>query len=113
MKLQSGKTQLELAPKDVLLLNNVLNEVCNGFEVSNFDEVIGAPIEDVNALLDRIRDLSAGRHSTLSVSKRDLDMLHNALCETLRELRIEEFLTRTGVEFGTAKRNLATLQAVR
>jgi len=37
---------------DLELLNNILNEVCNGIRIANFQETIGFSIEKVKAMLN-------------------------------------------------------------
>ena len=62
-----GKTEASLERDDVLLFNNVLNEVCNGFTLSDFDSSIGAAENQVRDLFGRIQRLEAMRPVRLSL----------------------------------------------
>jgi hypothetical protein len=53
--------ELTVSRDELILLNNALNEVCNGLEVPEFSTRIGAPLAEVEALLDAIGDLIDGR----------------------------------------------------
>ena len=52
--------EIELSHEELLVLNAVLNEVCNGIDVFEFETRIGAPramverlMEEIQAVLDR------------------------------------------------------------
>jgi hypothetical protein len=89
------------------LFGNVLNEVLHGFRLPNFEQVISASERDLKGLLNHILTLQTSDELTLDVSK--LRAVRNALRETIRELGIEEFHTRTGYEFEDGKRILNDL----
>jgi hypothetical protein len=59
--------QLELSPDDLCLLNNALNEVCNGVDVPEFHTRMGASLEEARNLLDVFHELCGN----CSVSERD------------------------------------------
>jgi hypothetical protein len=100
----ADKIDANLEGEDVLLFNNVLNEVCNGFGLPDFESKIGAPENRVRDLLTRIQGFEPDRPVRVQLLKQELLVLENALRETLRELGVEEFSIRTGVpfEFGQA-----------
>ena len=95
----TGKTEANLETNEVLLFNNVLNEVCNGFTVLDFESNIGASENMVRDLLVRIRTLETDRPVRIQLVNQELLILQNALRETLRELGVEEFSIRTGLQF--------------
>lgn len=48
---------VELSEAELMLLNNALNEVCNGIEVAEFHSRLGATENEAQALLKRINSL--------------------------------------------------------
>ena len=104
LRITTGRTEADLERDDLLLFNNVLNEVCNGFTVPAFESSIGAPESHVRDLLRRIHTLEADQGVCVPLLNLELSILENALRETLRELGVEEFSARTGLpfEFGLA-----------
>lgn len=83
------------------LLRNVLNEVLNGFAIDNFESTIGISWSELNELFERFKELSDDEQ--LRLTRPQAWAVHNALRETLRELGIEEFHTRTGFDFVESK----------
>jgi hypothetical protein len=49
--------QLELTASELLILNNTLNEVCNGIDVPEFHTRIGAEKTDVALLQKNVADI--------------------------------------------------------
>lgn len=100
----TGQAEANLETDDVRLFNNVLNEVCNGFTVPNFESNIGATENQVYDLFRRVRTLETDRPVRILLIKHELLILENALRETLQDLGDEEFSIRTGLpfEFGHA-----------
>jgi len=94
--LQPGGLSLEFSREDLGHLNNALNEVCNGFEVANFEAAIGLPYEQAAALLQRVH--GSGSLQKLNLSLPELDALRNALTAVLAELDPWEYATRMGFE---------------
>ena len=45
---------INLSLEELIIINNAINEVCHGFEVSEFDTRIGASLESAQALLEQI-----------------------------------------------------------
>ena len=78
------------------LIQSALNEVLNGFETPDFERRIGMNRKNLDDLLKHLQQLRGDEEVTL-----DLDQaraLRNVLLETIRELGVEEFQTRTGHE---------------
>lgn len=62
MKTTAGSTTsatILASGDDLRLINNALNEVAHGFEIEDFDNRIGASLNDVKALLQSINDCIA------------------------------------------------------
>jgi hypothetical protein len=91
--------------KDSWLLQNVLNEVLHGFDISNFDDSIGMNRSELEQLLGNLSRLLTRRSDgvELKLDRRQTRAFRNALHETLRELGVEEFHARTGFDFQEGK----------
>ena len=50
----NNKIGLKLSFNELLIINNSLNEVCNGFEVRNFESTIGASEEHAETMLNTV-----------------------------------------------------------
>jgi hypothetical protein len=57
VEVQRGKAIVEFTEGELLILNNALNEVCNGIEVPEFATRIGADISEVHRLLADVNKL--------------------------------------------------------
>lgn len=79
------------------LLGNALNEVINGFDIPNFEGTIGAEKGSLEELLRHLHTLHDADELVLGVP--ETRAVRNALRETIRELGVEEFHTRTGYDF--------------
>ncbi len=102
----NSESQFRFGSDELGLLGSVLNEVLNGFSVPDFDRRIGMKRADVENLLKHLHTL--GRVATTL----DVDQtraFRNALFETIRELGIEEFQTRTGYDFSWGNDSLKRL----
>ena len=107
----TGRMEANFEPDEVLLFNNVLNEVCNGFAVQDFEANIGATENQVRDLLGRLRTLETNTPLRIQLANHEFLILQSALRETLRELGVEEFSTRTGLPFVFGRTALRELQA--
>jgi len=116
-----SKVGLRLSQKEIVFLNNILNEVCHGFRVREFAVQIGMQERDALRLLGTLQVMakqmtseegqSAPRDTTvvLDLSRRELVALRNAIGVVIRELGSEEFETRVGTAPGAAKAVLTEL----
>ena len=52
-----GGVEVSLSPEELLIINNALNEVVNGFEIPEFATRIGANSSDVRRLLAQVNTL--------------------------------------------------------
>ena len=84
-----------------LLFGRTLNEVINGFSVPNFEDTIGLDTETLDSLLKKMQTLP--KTDEIALGPTELRAIRNALRETIRELGVEEFHTRTGYDFDQGK----------
>jgi hypothetical protein len=54
--LEDGRAVLELSHDELLIMNNALNEVCNGLDLPEFATRIGAQRDEARWLLREIGD---------------------------------------------------------
>jgi hypothetical protein len=101
-----SESQFRFSSEELGLLSSVLNEVLNGFSVPDFDRKIGMKRADVENLLKHLHALGRGA-TTLDVDQ--TRAFRNALFETIRELGIEEFQTRTGYDLSWGNDSLKRL----
>jgi hypothetical protein len=90
----SEMTRVELLPDDWYLVGNVLNEVLNGFLVSDFENSIGISRADAQSTLIKIRQLGKAEPLGLDVSL--VPGILKALEVVISELSSADFSTRTG-----------------
>ena len=48
------RSQISASREEISILNNALNEVCNGIDLFEFETRMGADLERVSALLEEI-----------------------------------------------------------
>lgn len=53
-RVEAKEAIIRFSPDELLLLNNALNEVCNGLDIDEFSTRMGAELEDVEKLLQQI-----------------------------------------------------------
>jgi hypothetical protein len=54
IKSSSDSMAIEFSQEELGLINNALNEVCNGIDIPEFQTRLGSPIETVRELLKKI-----------------------------------------------------------
>jgi hypothetical protein len=92
----TSENQFRLNPLERRLLRSVLNEVLNGFDIPDFESKIGMEREDTAALLGHVKLLNDIEAPILTPAQ--VRVFRNSLFETIRELGVEEFQTRTGFD---------------
>jgi len=92
---------------DWLLFGNALNEVTHGFRVLDFERTIGATKTELVTLLDHLKTLS--KTDEVVLDQEQMRAVRNALRETIRELGVEEFHTRTGYSLDQGEATLGKL----
>lgn len=93
----TSQPQFRFRPEEWNLFESVLNEVLNGFEIPDFEARIGMDREGLSNVEKRLQGLRDGEEITLKLS--ETRAFRNALFETVKELGVEEFQTRTGHDF--------------
>jgi hypothetical protein len=58
--ISSSSAVVELTVDDLSMLNNALNEVCNGLDLEEFSTRMGAEKQNVLKLLHRVREVLDG-----------------------------------------------------
>jgi len=95
---------VSFSPEERLCFSGALNEVCNGFQVADFERQIGISREGAKQLHTELKKQSSSDSPRIELTVPQLAALRNALTETLRELGIEEFETRVGIPFEDARK---------
>jgi hypothetical protein len=52
---EQGEAHVRVALQELLLINNALNEVCNGIDVPEFETRMGVTLEQAESLLSSVR----------------------------------------------------------
>ena len=56
--------KVELTKNELGIINNALNEVCNGIDLEGeFDTHMGCTVEEARELLVKIRSVASGQHA--------------------------------------------------
>ena len=87
---------IKLSSNEVWPLLNILNEVCHGILIDNFEKIIGAKKEDVVVLMDRIAN-EEKEETILNLNKLELDILKKSFLEVFKQIDEWEFQTRIGI----------------
>jgi len=103
-RLQKWLAMWRLNRDEMGMINNALNEVCNGIYLREFASRMGAPVDAVRAVLRSVHDLLLTiRGNGLPESETvttfafdELAIMRNALAVILREIDEVEFETRLG-----------------
>ncbi|CAN5693204.1 hypothetical protein BH18ACI4_BH18ACI4_10200 [soil metagenome] len=53
------KTIVSLSSTELIIMNNALNEICNGVDIPEFETRVGYSRQQVEALLDQIHPLTS------------------------------------------------------
>lgn len=87
-------------------LLNILNEITHGIYINNFDEVIGAKKEFVEALLDRFLMDERDGLKEVFLNNEEVEIFKKALHAVENTLEEWEFQTRIGVTHEESKKIL-------
>ena len=88
---------ISLTSNEIWPLLNVLNEVCNGISIENFEERMGSKKEDVISLMNRIAEEEQKEESLISLSKIDIEILKKSFELLFKYIDEWEFETRVGI----------------
>lgn len=98
--MRTEKTSLKSSESWILL--NILNEVCYGIYISDFNKTIGVNKNSVIELLDKIL-LKEKEETIFDLSRSDLEILKRSFLEVFRQIDEWEFETRIGITIQEAK----------
>ena len=100
-----------LTDDEVWPLLNILNEICHGISVKNFEQTIGVNKNVVIFLMDRISQ-HKNKTSYLTLNEKELNIIENCFNEVFRQIEEWEFQTRIGISVQEAIRikNRTTLR---
>ena len=55
IRVEQGEANVLVAPQELLIINNALNEVCNGIDLPEFETRMGVTLAQVESLLSSVR----------------------------------------------------------
>ncbi len=55
MRVEQGEAHVRVALQELLIINNALNEVCNGIDVPEFETRMGVTLAQVQSLLSNVQ----------------------------------------------------------
>lgn len=90
---------LTMAMDELAIIHQSLNEVCHGFRLDNFEEVVGNTKKFAKEEMDKLRQLyvkDSRDDVSLEVSKDELNVMRNAVRETCKEIDEWEYSIRIG-----------------
>ncbi len=105
-----NKTQIQLRSDEFWPLLNIINEVCHGIRIDNFENVIGAKKQTVVDFLNSIEDEEEEKEVLLNLSDSELIFLKNSFEEVFRQIDEWEFQTRIGISITDARKIQAKLR---
>jgi hypothetical protein len=118
-----GDVEITLTGKELYAVRQCLNEVCNGFRVSDFKARIGVDESAAIELLDETRISSRKKVAAISddrfrltVTRDECRILVNSMKETFREGRgegipLREYRTRVGTTVDDVKAIISAIEA--
>lgn len=95
---------IKLNSNEIWPLLNVLNEVCHGIYIDNFEKSIGEKKEVVVDLINRISTEEKEEESILILKDFELEILKNSFLEIFRQIDEWEFQTRIGISIQEANK---------
>jgi hypothetical protein len=96
--------QIKLNSNEFWPLLNVLNEVCHGIKINDFESSIGVEKQAVVDFLDNIAKEEHKSEVILSLNDSQLTFLKNSFEEVFRQIDEWEFQTRIGISAQEARK---------
>lgn len=96
--------QIKLTSDEIWPLLNVLNEICNGLHINDFENSIGVEREIVVNLMDKISQEESKQEAILALNDFELTILNKSFKEVFAQIEEWEFQTRVGVSIEEANR---------
>lgn len=94
---------IKLSLNEIIPLLNVLNEVCHGIHVVNFENAIGASRTAVVDFMDKISNIEKKEEFVLILDDFELKFVQKSFEEVFKHLEEWEFQTRIGVTIQEAR----------
>ena len=96
--------QLNLTSNDFWPLLNILNEVCHGIKINNFENAIGTEKQNVVNFMDNIAKEEKKNEILLTLNDSELNFLKNSFEEVFKQIEEWEFQTRIGISTQEARK---------
>jgi hypothetical protein len=96
--------QIKLSSNEFWPLLNILNEVCHGIKINNFENSIGAKKQTVVAFMDNIAKEEEKKEVLLNLNDSELTFLKKSFEEVFRQIEEWEFQTRIGISTQEARK---------
>ena len=94
---------VKLSQHEFFPLLNILNEVCHGFYIPNFENTIGAPRKTVVDFMDKLAKNESKENIIIDLNDFELFFLQKSFIEVFKEIEEWEFQTRIGITIEEAK----------
>lgn len=88
---------VKLDSEEIWPLLNILNEVCNGLHIKNFEKTIGEKKEFVVHLMNKISKEENKEDIVLNINNSELLVLKKTFEEVFKQIDDWEFQTRIGI----------------
>jgi len=91
---------IETTWDDFFFIVSILNEVCHGIDINDFEKEVGYTYDEIYALLKKINSFKEQDEKQpifIPLSSREIDIIKAAYKEVLKQIEEWEFQTRVGV----------------
>jgi hypothetical protein len=95
---------IRLNSNEVWPLVNILNEVCSGIHIDNFEKCIGVKKEVVVELMDKVMKEELKDEPILKLNDYEIEILERSFNEVFKQIEEWEFQTRIGIKIQEAQR---------
>ncbi len=95
--------KININSNEFYIILAVLNEVCHGLRISNFEKTIGAAEQTVIAFMDGLKAKGLSEE-VLLLKDSEVQILKNSFKEVFRQLEEFEFETRIGFSIEEAQK---------
>lgn len=93
---------IKLTPNEVWPLFNILNEVCHGIFVDDFERKMGCPKATVVELMDKISKEENENEPLLRLKNYELEIINKSFEEVFKQIEDWEFQTHIGISISEA-----------
>jgi hypothetical protein len=88
---------IKLRSDELWPLLNILNEICHGIHIENFEQNIGERKKNVIDLMNRISKEEEKEEIIIKLNDSELDILKRSFAEVFKQIGEWEFQTRIGI----------------